>query len=60
MSMEHWWNGNWRERTEILGEKPGPLPLVDNIAYKSLFVLVSFAGGKRWKAFLHVLHVVIF
>jgi hypothetical protein len=22
MNMKHWWNDNWQENTEVLGEKP--------------------------------------
>jgi hypothetical protein len=25
--MKHWWNNNWHGETEVLGEKPAPMPL---------------------------------
>jgi hypothetical protein len=26
MKIEHWWNDNWQEKAEFLGEKPVPGP----------------------------------
>jgi hypothetical protein len=26
-SMEYWWDNNWQENTEELGEEPAPMPL---------------------------------
>jgi hypothetical protein len=27
INIEQWWNHNWQEKTEILGEEPDPRPL---------------------------------